>query len=228
MEKALATHSRILAWKILWMEEPGGLQSMGSPRVEHNWHDIAAAAVVIRFASQAKGPSLKPNGKGMHTLGFPGGSGVKNLAAMPEMQEMWVQFLCWKDPLDPTQVFLPGKSYGQGNLAGYSPWSYQELDVTSAQFISVVQSCPTLPPHELQHARCPCPSSNPRAYSNSSIELVMPSNHLVLCRPLFSCLQSFPASGSLQMSHLFTSGGQSIRVSASASVLLWIFKTYFL
>ena len=91
--------------------------------------------------------------------------------------------------------------------------------MTSAQFISVVQSCPTLPPHELQHARCPCPSSNPRAYSNSSIELVMPSNHLVLCRPLFSCLQSFPASGSLQMSHLFTSGGQSIRVSALASVL---------
>ena len=52
-----------------------------------------------------------------------------------------------------------------------------------------------------------------------SIESVMPSNHLILCRPLSSCPQSFPASGSFQMSQLFTSGGQSIGVSASASVL---------
>ena len=52
-----------------------------------------------------------------------------------------------------------------------------------------------------------------------SIESVMPSNHLVLCHPLSSCPQSFPASGSFQMSQLFTSGGQSIGVSASTSVL---------
>ena len=36
LEKETATHSSILAWKILWMEEPGGLQSMGSLRVEHD------------------------------------------------------------------------------------------------------------------------------------------------------------------------------------------------
>ena len=36
-EKAMAPHSSTLAWKILWMEEPGGLQSMGSPRVGHDW-----------------------------------------------------------------------------------------------------------------------------------------------------------------------------------------------
>ena len=51
-----------------------------------------------------------------------------------------------------------------------------------------------------------------------SIESVMPSNHLIFCFP-FSCLQSFPASGSFPMSHFFTAGGQSIGVSASASVL---------
>ena len=52
------------------------------------------------------------------------------------------------------------------------------------------------------------------------IELVMASNHLILCCcPFSSYLQSFPASGSFQMSWLFTSGGQSIGVSASASVL---------
>ena len=49
-----------------------------------------------------------------------------------------------------------------------------------------------------------------------SIELVMPSNHLIV---FSSCLQSFPTSGSFQMSQLFASGGQSIGVSASASVL---------
>ena len=53
-----------------------------------------------------------------------------------------------------------------------------------------------------------------------SIEKVIPSNHLILRRPLFSsCLQSFRTSGSFQMSQLFTSGGQSIGVSVSKSVL---------
>ena len=51
------------------------------------------------------------------------------------------------------------------------------------------------------------------------IESVMPSNHLILCPPLSSHLQSFPASGSFLMSQFFPSGGQSIGVSASASVL---------
>ena len=50
-----------------------------------------------------------------------------------------------------------------------------------------------------------------------SIESVMPSYHLILCHPLF--LQSFPASGSFPMNQFFTSGGQSIGASASASVL---------
>ena len=52
-----------------------------------------------------------------------------------------------------------------------------------------------------------------------SMELVMPSNHLILCHPFSSRFQSFPASGSFpRKSHFFTSGGQSIGVSASASV----------
>ena len=52
-----------------------------------------------------------------------------------------------------------------------------------------------------------------------SIESMMPSNYLVLCYPFSSCLQSFLASGSFPMSQFFTSSGQSIGVSASASVL---------
>ena len=53
----------------------------------------------------------------------------------------------------------------------------------------------------------------------TSIELMMPSNHLILCRPLLPCLQSFPASGSFPVNQFFTSGGQRIGASASASVL---------
>ena len=52
-----------------------------------------------------------------------------------------------------------------------------------------------------------------------SIKSVMSSNHLILCHLLFSCPQSFPASGFFPMSWLFTSGAQSIGASASASVL---------
>ena len=54
----------------------------------------------------------------------------------------------------------------------------------SVQFSLVAQSCLTLRPHGLQHARPPCRSSIPRAYSNSPIALMMPSNHLILSHPL--------------------------------------------
>ena len=61
-----------------------------------------------------------------------------------------------------------------------------------------------------------------------SIESAMPSNHLILCHPLSSCLQFFPASGSFQMTPFFASGGQNIGISASASVFQQIFRTDFL
>ena len=89
----------------------------------------------------------------------------------------------------------------------------------SVQFShSVVSDC--LWPHGLLHARLPCPSPTPRVYPNSC-----PSSRW--CHPTISSsvvpssshLQSFPVSGYFQMSQLFTSGSQSIGVSASASVL---------
>ena len=64
---------------------------------------------------------------------------------------------------------------------------------------------------------CPSPSPSRSLLKFMSIELVMPSNHLILCPQFASCHQSFPASGSFPMSQLFVSGGQSI--GASASVL---------
>ena len=77
-----------------------------------------------------------------------------------------------------------------------------------------------LQPHESQHARPPCPSPTPRVYPNSCplsqwCHLTISSSVI----PLSSCPQSFPTSGSFQMSQLFTSGGQNTGVSASTSVL---------
>ena len=90
---------------------------------------------------------------------------------------------------------------------------------SSVQFSSSVMS-DSLWPRELQHARPPCPSPTSGVYSNSlSIESVMPSSHLILLSPSPSCPQSLPASGSFPMGQLFAWGGQSIGVSASASVL---------
>ena len=47
LEKEMATHSSVLAWRIQWMEKPGGLQSMGSHRVRHDWSDLVVVVVVI-------------------------------------------------------------------------------------------------------------------------------------------------------------------------------------
>ena len=85
---------------------------------------------------------------------------------------------------------------------------------------SVAQLCLTLWPHKLQHARPLCPSPTHRAYPNScplSRWFYPTISSFVV--PFSSCPQSFPASGSFQMSQLFTSGGQSTGDSASASVL---------
>ena len=78
----------------------------------------------------------------------------------------------------------------------------------------------SLQPHESQHARPPCPSPTSGVYSNSCpfswwCHPTISSSVI----PFSSCLQSFPASGSFQMSQLFASGGQSIGVAASTSVL---------
>ena len=93
------------------------------------------------------------------------------------------------------------------------------INVTSNQFSCSVVS-DSLRPHGLQHTRLPCPSPTPGAYSNScpSCRWCHPTTSFSVI-PFSSCLQSFPASGSFPMSWFFVSGGQSIGVSASASVL---------
>ena len=94
----------------------------------------------------------------------------------------------------------------------------------STVFISVQFSCSimsdSLRTHGLQHTRPPCPSPTLGACSNSCplswwCHPTISSSVI----PFSSCFQSFPASGSFPMSQFFTSGGQSIKVSASTSVL---------
>ena len=82
----MAPHSSTLAWKIPWMEEPGGLQSMGSLRAGHN--------------------------------------SVTSLSLFT--------FMHWRRKWQPTLVFLPGESQGQGSLVGFHLWGRTELDTTEA------------------------------------------------------------------------------------------------
>ena len=85
---------------------------------------------------------------------------VKNL---PVVWETGVGSLGWEDPLEKGKALF--------------------LVISSLQFSRSVSD--SLQPHELQHARPPCPSPTPRVHSDStSIESVMSSSHLILCRPL--------------------------------------------
>jgi len=111
-DKGIGTHSSILAWRIPWTEEPGGLQSMELQRVEYNW---------------------VPNS---FTLGLPRWlSGQESACQCRRLQRLafdpWVGKIPWRREWQPTPVFLPGKSDGQRSLAVYSPWGCKESDKTA-------------------------------------------------------------------------------------------------
>ena len=130
---------------------------------------------------------------------------------------LWLWLSCL--PLSLTRILvIPLDASGKFRII--SPVkSLLPCQFSSVQFSHSVVSN-SLWPHELQHARPPCPSPTPTVYSNSCplcrwCHLTISSSVI----PFSSCLQSFPASGSFQMSQVFTSGGQSTGVSTSASVL---------
>ena len=108
------------------------------------------------------------------------------------------------------------------DIRGVRAWGLTRVNLDfdpALQFSHSVVS-DSLRPRESQHTRPPCPSPTPGVYPNSC-----PSSRwchpaiLSSVIPFSSCPQSLPASGSFPMSQLFTWGGQSIGVSASASVL---------
>ena len=126
-----------------------------------------------------------------------------------------------------TQVFSQTRTVFLGGFENDTFLLSQGNSRIFAQFFT--QSCLTLcDPHGLQHTRLPCSSPTCRAYSNLG-----PLHWW--CHPTISSsiipfvhFQSFPASGSFSMSQFFTSGGQSVGVSASASVLPITSRTDFL
>ena len=114
-----------------------------------------------------------------------------------------------------------------GNLASDSIWNFIDpiFCLCLVQFSHSVMS-DFLQPHGLQHARLPCPAPTPRACSSSCLSSLWchPTSSTV---PFSFCPQSFPASGSFPMSRFFPSGGQSIRASTSASILLINIQDWF-
>ena len=116
-------------------------------------------------------------------------------------------------PWIPRWLQLPSRKCSHSNGLSYT------AQMISFQFSHSVVS-DSLQPHEPQHARPPCPSPTPGVHPNPCplSRWCHPTTSSSVV-PFFSCSQSFLASGSFQMSQLFASCGQSIRVSASTSVL---------
>ena len=101
----MATHSSVLAWRVPGTGEPGGLPSMGSHRVRHDWSDLAAAVAV---AAATKSLLQYPKG-------FPGGASGKEFACQYRGRrrlefDPWVGKIPWRRKRQSTPVFLPGKS----------------------------------------------------------------------------------------------------------------------
>ena len=197
LEKGMATHSSILAWRIPWTEEPGRLESMGLQRVRHDLVTFTHSLIhgpkreSDLFIGQYTQFWQKPKGKYWWT--FKANWNViyeKALCVwyMQKVSHLWLRYL---------------------SIYKFSPDQFNHSVVSNS-----------LRPHESQHARPPCPSPTPVVHPDSS-----PSSqwcHPAISSsvlPFSSCPQSFPASGSFQMSQLFASGGQSIGVSASTSLL---------
>ena len=101
------------------------------------------------------------------------------------------------------------------------------MEETFSQFSSVAQSCPTLCyPVDCSTPGYPVHHQLLELTQTHGHRVVMPSNHLILCRPILLLPSIFPRS--FQMNQFFTSGSQSIEASASASVLPMIFRIDFL
>ena len=118
-----------------------------------------------------------------------------------------------------SHLILEAKQGWAWLVLGWEKCLFKAFAYFSVQFSHSVVS-DSLRPHELQHARPPCLSPTPGVHSNPCpLSLWCHPTISSSVIPFSSCPQSFPASGFFQISQLFTSGGQTIGVSASTSVL---------
>ena len=145
LEKEMATHSSILAWKIPWMEEPGRLQSMGLQKGGHDWATSLSLSIWmwkldIKENWVPKNVQSTTQLHSSHTLAWkiPWTEEPARLQSMGPLRvrHEWATslllftFLHWRRKWQPTLVLLPGKFYGQRKLVGYSPWGCKKLDTT--------------------------------------------------------------------------------------------------
>ena len=130
MEKEMASHSCVLAWRIPWTEESGRLQSMGGQRVRHDWSDLAGMHAEATWAG-SQGfftsyywVSSSRKYKSILSLHQFGG-GVPLFKVINYFNCGEIQ-IAWRRKWQPTPAFLPGKFHGQRSLGGYSPWGHKE------------------------------------------------------------------------------------------------------
>ena len=220
MIHAFVSHLRIFAWQTVIKIQ----QSDCHTAVQFSCSVMSNSATPWTAAHQA---SLDDKG-----------AGPASVPQAPCLESPWALFNAL--------IFLPCKSlfWDKGPLISFSTdlckscgWSYKWicLMVVEGQFLvwpvqfsrSVMSD--SLWPHGLQDTRPPYPSPTPRVYSNSCplSRWCHPTTSSSVA-PFSSCLQSFPASGSFQMSQFFTSGGQTLEFQLQHQSFQWTFTTDFL
>ena len=141
LEKEMATHSSVLAWRIPGTGEPGGLPSMGSHRVGHDWSDLAAAAAGSNWltlsrryrAAHACGEkAMAPHFSTLAwKISWAEEPGRLQTVGSWRVGHDWATslslftFMHWRRKWQPTPLFLPGESQGQGSLVGCRLWVAQ-------------------------------------------------------------------------------------------------------
>ena len=117
LEKEMATYSIVLAWRIPGTGEPGGLPSMESHRVRHDWSDLAADIHAWKI------PWMEEPGR------------LQSMGSL-RVRHDWATsfslfiFMHWRRKWQPTPVFLTGESQGRGSLVGCHLWDHTESDTT--------------------------------------------------------------------------------------------------
>jgi len=134
LEKEMATHSSILAWKIPWVEEPSRLQSTGLQRVGHNW--ATSLHFNLRFQGQFIPISLRPILRIVATYVIAVSLVAQMVKNLPAMQETWMHSLGWEDPLEEEMAthssVLAWRIPGKGSLVGCHLRGRTESDTTEA------------------------------------------------------------------------------------------------
>ena len=246
LEKEMATHSIILAWRIPWTEGPGGLQSTGSQKVGHDWANNTGCKLLYigwihnkillhSIGNYIQRTMINHKGKesdkitsvvcvyGSHSISI--GQHCSRIPALLSSQSnlfmnvsKTMLLSCWK---------ILGGVLSQEHLSMHDSWglcsylSHAWTALPPYQFSSVSQSYLTLcDPMDCSMPCFPVYHQLPEL-AQTRVHRVGDGHPTISSSviPFSSCFQSFPASGSFPMNQFFASGGQSIGASASASVL---------